>query len=84
MTLDCIKYKGKNYTTRDVWLSEYKVSVKVSTEDLDAVIFDPDSGYDSREAELIDELIFTYVPEDLIAAPDEELEQYITENLKWI
>lgn len=84
MTLDCIKYKDKDYTTRDVWLSEYKVSVKVSTEDLDAVIFDPDSGYDSREAELIDELIFTYVPEELITAPDEELEQYITENLKWI
>lgn len=84
MTLDCIKYKDKDYTTRDVWLSEYKVSVKVSTEDLDAVIFDPDGGYDSREAELIDELIFTYVPEELITAPDEELEQYITENLKWI
>lgn len=84
MNVDYLRYKDRDYITRDIWLSEYKVSVKVSTEALDAVIIDPNGEYDSREAELIDELIFAYVPEEMITAPDEELEQYITDNLKWM
>lgn len=57
------------------------MNVKVSTEDLDDAVFDEEKGYASREAELIDELIFCYVPADVITASDEELEQYIIDRL---
>ena len=81
MIKDRIVFNGKEYITRDVWLPDYKVTVKVSTEDLDAAVFDVDNGYSSREAELIDELIFFYVPEDMIGTSDEELAEYIEEKV---
>lgn len=81
MNTDKINFNGTEYITRDVYLSDYRVTVKVSTEDLDHAVFDRDSGYTSREAELIDELIFCYVPESLINSADEEIEEYIIDKV---
>jgi hypothetical protein len=81
MNTDKLIFNGAEYIIRDVYLSDYKVTVKVSTDELDHEVFDQDSGYTSREAELIDELIFCYVPETLINAGDAELEEYIIDKV---
>jgi len=78
---DCIEFNGNKYTTRDVRLEEYKVTVKVASDVLDGLLFDPDTGYTSREAELIDELIYCFIPEDLMSAPDEEIAEYIYDTV---
>ena len=77
--LDKIRFNDKEYITRDILLSDYEVVVKVSTDDLDHALYDEDNGYASREAELIDELIYCYVPAQMISASDKDLEQYIIE-----
>ena len=78
---DSVRFNDKEYLTRDVFLSDYNVTVKISTEARDRALFDPDSGYASREAELIDELIYCYVPEELISASDKKLEQFIIDKV---
>lgn len=77
---DYITYNGKKYMTRDIWLAEYKVSVKVAPEELDSLLFDGE-GYPSREAELIDELIYCFVPDELMNAPDEAVAEYIYDKI---
>ena len=80
MKTDHITYGGKKYLIRDVWLDEYKVTVKVAQEELDSALFSEETGYSSREAELFDELIYTFIPDSLITASDEEIAQYIYEK----
>ena len=77
--LDKIRFNDKEYITRDILLSDYEVVVKVSSDDLDHALYADDNGYASREAELIDELIYCYVPAQMISASDKDLEQYIIE-----
>lgn len=81
---DYITIDGISYPIRELRLEEYEVDVRVSCESLEAVIFDEENEYTSREAQLLDEIIFFYVPDDMIEdASDDELEQYITDNLEW-
>ena len=77
MTTDYITFNGKKYMTRDVRLEEYKVTVKVAQEELDRALFDEKEGYASREAELLDELIYTFIPASMMGASDEEIAEYI-------
>ncbi|MBQ6315037.1 MAG: hypothetical protein IJI11_05490 [Mogibacterium sp.] len=82
--IDYITFEGTRYPVRDVRLEEYEVDVKVSCESLESLILDDEGEYTSREAQLIDEIIFFYVPDDMIEdAGDESLETYITDNLEW-
>ncbi len=82
--IDYITFEGTRYPVRDVRLEEYEVDVKVSCESLESLILDEAGEYTSREAQLIDEIIFFYVPDDMIEdAGDESLETYITDNLEW-
>ena len=82
--IDYITFEGTRYPVRDVRLEEYEVDVKVSCESLESLILDEAGEYTSREAQLIDEIIFFYVPDDMIEdAGDESLEAYITDNLEW-
>ena len=82
--IDYITFEGTRYPVRDVSLEEYEVDVKVSCESLESLILDEAGEYTSREAQLIDEIIFFYVPDDMIEdAGDESLETYITDNLEW-
>ncbi len=78
---DHIRFNGREYTTRDVRLEEYKVTVKVAPEELDSLLFDEEKGYASREAELIDELIYCFIPEEMMDSPDEEIAQYIYDKV---
>ena len=81
---DYIIYENTKYPVRELRLSEYEVDVRVSTESLYAQIFDTDGNYTSREAQLIDEIIFFYAPDSIVTdADDHTLEQYIIDNLEW-
>lgn len=78
--IDYITFNGKKYMTRDVRLEEYKVTVKVAQEELDGALFDVKEGYASRDAELLDELIYTFIPASMMEATDEEIAEYIYEK----
>ena len=81
---DHIQIGSEQYPVRDLRLTEYEVTVKVSSESLGNSVRDPEGNYTSREAQLIDELIFFYVPDDMVMnASDEDLEQYIYDHLEW-
>ena len=75
---------GISYPVRELRLKEYELDVRVSTESLEEAVFDADGNYTSRDAHLIDELVFFYAPDEMVkSAGDEELEQYIIDNLEW-
>ena len=81
---DHIQIGSEQYPVRDLRLTEYEVTVKVSSESLGNSVRDPEGNYTSREAQLIDELIFFYVPDDMVMnASDEDVEQYIYDHLEW-
>ncbi len=83
--MDYITLEGTKYPIRDLRLNEYAVDVKISSTSLEAVIFDANGEYTSREAQLLDELIFFYAPDDIVSgASDEELGQYVNDNLEWL
>lgn len=83
--MDYITLEGTKYPIRDLRLNEYAVDVKISSTSLEAVIFDANGEYTSREAQLLDELIFFYAPDDIVTgASDEELGQYVNDNLEWL
>lgn len=83
--MDYITLEGTKYPIRDLRLNEYAVDVKISSTSLEAVIFDANGEYTSREAQLLDELIFFYAPDDILTgASDEELCQYVNDNLEWL
>ena len=82
--MDVIKIGETEYQIRDLRLTEYEVSVKISGESLERTLYDEEGEYTSREAKLLDEILFFYVPDDLLtAASDQELEQYIYDHLDW-
>ena len=81
MTTDIVTFNGKDYKTRDVRLEEYKVTVKVAEGALDGILFGEEKGYSSREAELLDELIYCFVPDELMDAPDEAVAEYIYDKV---
>ena len=81
---DYITISNNKYPIRELRLTEYEVVVRVSNDALHNEIYDADGEYTSREAQLIGELVFFYVPDELLASgTDEELEQYIYDHLEW-
>ena len=78
-----ITYNGITYPVREIRLAEYEVDVRISTVSLRNALFDADGEYTSRDAGLLDELLFFYVPDDMIHGANEDLEQYINDNLEW-
>lgn len=81
---DYITISDNKYPVRELRLREYEVEVRISNESLYGILYDADGNYTSREAQLIDELVFTYVPDGLLAdGTDEDIEQYIYDHLEW-
>lgn len=54
----------------------------ISTENLNDRLFDEDENYTSEDARQLDEMIFFYVPIDKITLPENQLAEYIKQNLK--
>lgn len=81
---DYISFNKIKYPVREIRLNAYEVTVRISAESLESVMKDPEGEYTSREAQLLDEILFFYIPDDLIEnGSDEEVEQYILDNLEW-
>lgn len=75
---------GVSYPVRELRLNEYEVNVRISSESLGLAVKDSGGNYTSREAQLIDELVFFYVPDELVlSGSDEDVEQYIYDHLEW-
>lgn len=75
---------GVSYPIRELRLTEYEVNVRISGESLGSAVKDPGGNYTSREAQLIDELVFFYVPDELVLnGSDEDVERYIYDHLEW-
>ena len=82
--IDYLPFNGTEYPVREIMLTEHKVDVMLSVESLQKLLKDEDGEYTSREAQLISEIIFFYVPDELLlTGTDEELELYVTECLDW-
>lgn len=54
----------------------------ISTENLNDRLLDEEDDYTSEDARRLDEMIFFYVPADKITLPEEQLVEYINQNLK--
>ena len=82
--IDYLEINGIRYPIRELRLEEYEVTVKISSESLGSAVRDADGNYTSRNAQLIDELVFFYVPDDMIeSGTDEEVSEYIYDHLDW-
>lgn len=82
--IDYITLNNTKYPIRELRLNEYEVTVRISSESLESVMKDAKGEYTSRDAQLLDEIIFFYVPDDLAEnGSDEEVEQYVINHLEW-
>ncbi|MDR1715397.1 MAG: hypothetical protein LBS20_06095 [Prevotella sp.] len=54
----------------------------IGTENLNDRLLDEEDGYTSENARQLDEMIFFYVPVDKITLPDNQLAEYINQNMK--
>lgn len=73
------------YPVREIRLREYEVNVLVGNESLENAIYTEDDEYTSRDAQLLAQIIYTFVPDDLFEkSTDEELEEYIVDHLVWV
>lgn len=75
-----IKYNGKEYPSRTIEVPGFGERT-ISVESLEDALLDADSLYVSDEAQVIDEKIFFYVPDDVIDDDDESLAWLIKEAL---
>ncbi len=75
-----IKFQGKKYPLRMVEIPGFGERA-ISVESLEDALLNADSLYVSDEAQVIDEKIFFYVPDDVIDDDDESLAWLIKEAL---
>ena len=73
-----IKFNGKEYPTKLLNIPDFGEKL-VSVESLEETLFDAEGFYVSDEAQVIDEKIFFYVPDDVIHHDKESLIEFIEE-----
>ncbi len=73
-----IKFNGKEYSTKQVNIPDFGERL-VSVESLEESLFDAEGFYVSDEAQVVDEKIFFFVPDDVIDDDDESLAEFIEE-----
>ncbi|MBR1695748.1 MAG: hypothetical protein IJ709_10180 [Selenomonas sp.] len=73
-----IKFNGKEYPTKMLDIPDFGERL-VSIESLEKSLFDTKGFYVSTEAQIVDEKIFFYVPDDVIDDDDERLTEFIEE-----
>ena len=78
-----IKFDGKEYPARMILLDmeDYTSPLIVSVDSLDVALMTEDGDYVSSRARAVDESIFFYVPEDKIGLSEDELVQYVKEEI---
>lgn len=79
---DQIIFAGTDYPVRELWLEEDGFTVSIVGEALEDVLLNSDGSYVSKEARLIDELIFFYLPDGLLVdSAEEEIREFLYANL---
>ena len=76
MKMMTIKFDGEDYPARLIDVSGKRL---ISIDRLDVALMTKDGCYVSEEARSIDEGIFFYVPESMIAADEKVLAQFVKE-----
>jgi hypothetical protein len=76
MKMMTIKFDGEDYPARLIDVSGKRL---ISIDRLDVALMTKDSCYVSEEARAIDEGVFLYVPESMIATDEKTLVQYVKE-----
>ena len=75
-----ITYQNRKFETRELDLHDWGL-VTVSTTSLGDLLFNDETGYPSKEAEVIDENIFFFVAENEINLSDKELAKVVLKSL---
>ncbi len=75
-----ITYQNRKFETRELDLHDWGL-VTVSTTSLGDLLFNNETGYPSKEAEVIDETIFFFVAENEIYLSDKELAKVVLKSL---
>ena len=82
MRKDTIRFQGVDYPFKPVWFSheEYNGYLLVSTETLRDRLYDETGNFVSAQAERIDEVLFTYVPEEIFKLDQKSIFEYVMQN----
>lgn len=75
-----IEFNGKKYPTKQVNIPEFGERL-VSVESLEESLMDAEGFYVSDKAQVIDEKIFFYVPDDVINEDEKSLVEFIEDCL---
>ncbi len=75
-----IKFNGKEYSTKQLHIPDFGERL-VSVESLEESLMDAEGFYVSDEAQVIDEKIFFYVPNDIINEDEKTIVEFIEECL---
>lgn len=76
-----IRYKGREYPFREVWLDEYASVVLVSIVNLSADLLDSNDRWNDALAEYIDNKIIYYLEVDEINESDNYLQNILIKNI---
>lgn len=74
------KFIAESKPFREIYYADDKCYYTISTEEFENLLI-RDNRYVSKEAEYIDEQIFCYVPKDLFNASDEQICNFVRENI---
>lgn len=75
-----ITFQNQKFKTRELDLHDWGL-VTISTTPLSDLLFNDETGYPSKEAQLIDETIFFFVAENEIDLSDKELAKVVLKSL---
>jgi len=76
---DEIHFKNNTYKTREITIPDEGLRV-IASEKLSDVLMVDDS-YVSKEAQVIDETIYFFIPEKMMNNQDDQIIEYITQNI---
>ena len=78
-----IKFNGKEYSTKQVNVPDFGERL-ISVESLEESLMDAEGFYVSDEAQVIDEKIFFYVPDDVINKDEKAIAKFVDECIRQI
>ena len=80
-----IPFEGKEYPAKEIFLNDEIGTVTISVDSLDDALMEAQSYLTDedrcRDAESVDNLIFFYVPDNLIGHGDNEIRQFVLESI---
>ncbi len=74
-------FYAENALLKTIYSVEDNCHYTIATENYERVLIPDGSSYSSEEAKFIDEEIFCYVPEDVFFSSEEQIWNFIKENI---